>query len=567
MSGRTGLVEGARRLLRRTDRLEQRVAGLEAVVEHGRGRLPDDVVDEAAAVVDRARHRLDLAGAHTVVALAGATGSGKSSTFNALAGVDLATVGVRRPTTSHPTACVWGDDPATELLDWLEVPPRHRAVHGSLLDDAPAGRGDAAEPLAGLVLVDLPDHDSTEVSHHLEVERMVALTDLVVWLLDPQKYADAAVHRRFLAPMAAHRDVFLVVLNRIDEVPADQRAAVLGDVRRLLDADGLADVPLLATSARTGEGLDALRVEIAERVAGRAGARARLAADVDAVVARVREVHGEAQGEAQREAQPRELRPRDQRGLHDAMAEAAGVPVVVAAVDRATTARGRQATGWPLTSWLGRLRPDPLRRLRLGTGTTGGDVVVAARSSLPETGHVGRARLDSAVRDLASGVSEGLPDPWARAVRTAAASRVDDAEDRLDDAVARTDLGVGGLPWWCRPVQALQWLLLVATVVGAVWLGGLAVMGFLQLPAPETPSWRGVPVPTGLLVAGVLFGWVTAVLSRALLRVSARSRARRAGARLRAAVVAVADDLVAAPVAAELDAHRAVTDGLRAASR
>ena len=79
------------------------------------------------------------------------------------------------------------------------------------------------------MLLDLPDHDSTEVSHHLEVERLVGLTDLMVWVLDPQKYADAAVHQRFLAPLATHREVMLVVLNHIDEVAADGTRA---DARR-----------------------------------------------------------------------------------------------------------------------------------------------------------------------------------------------------------------------------------------------------------------------------------------------------------------------------------------------
>ena len=64
-----------------------------------------------------------------------------------------------------------------------------------------AGREDTA--LRGVVLLDLPDHDSTEVSHHLEVDRLVQLADMLVWVLDPQKYADAAIHDRYLAPLAA----------------------------------------------------------------------------------------------------------------------------------------------------------------------------------------------------------------------------------------------------------------------------------------------------------------------------------------------------------------------------
>ncbi len=90
------------------------------------------------------------------------------------------------------------------------------------------------------MLLDLPDHDSTEVSHHLEVDRLIGMTDLMIWVLDPQKYADAAVHDRFLRPMATHKDVMLVVVNHIDEVPEDRRPSMLDDVRRLLEVDGLA---------------------------------------------------------------------------------------------------------------------------------------------------------------------------------------------------------------------------------------------------------------------------------------------------------------------------------------
>ena len=101
----------------------------------------------------------------------------------------------------------------------------------------------------GVVLLDLPDHDSTEVSHHLEVDRLIAVADLMIWVLDPQKYADAAVHDRYFKPMATHQDVMLVALNHIDTVPAERRQAMVDDVRRLLAQDGLPNVPVLAISA------------------------------------------------------------------------------------------------------------------------------------------------------------------------------------------------------------------------------------------------------------------------------------------------------------------------------
>ena len=78
-----------------------------------------------AASSTRRSSAVGITGDHTVVALAGATGSGKSSLFNALVGADVATIGARRPTTSLPTAAIWGDADASELLDWLAVDTRH----------------------------------------------------------------------------------------------------------------------------------------------------------------------------------------------------------------------------------------------------------------------------------------------------------------------------------------------------------------------------------------------------------------------------------------------------------
>jgi hypothetical protein len=418
-------------------------------------------------------------------------------------------------------------------------------------------RGHQDKALDGLVLLDLPDHDSTEVGHHLEVERLVGLTDLMVWVLDPQKYADLAIHQRFLAPLASHRDVMLVVLNHIDEVADSAREPMLGDVHRLLETDGLDDVPLLATSARTGEGIDELRRVIGKRVADKAATRARLAGDIADTTASLAAQNGDAQ--------PRDLTGKDRRELIDALADSAGVPIVVDAVQRATTLRARRATGWPLTAWVSRLRPDPLRRLHLDRGTKGRDVISAARSSMPAADYVQKARVETTVRRLCDDVSAGLAQPWARAVRRASTSRFEDLEDRLDTAVTTTELGVSGTPAWCRAVRVVQWVLLAATFAGAVWLGVLAAMSYLQMPDPPTPDYRGFPVPTLLLVLGVLAGVGLALLSRVLIAVGARARARRAEKALREAVSVVCEELVVEPVAAELAAHRATWEGLRAA--
>jgi hypothetical protein len=76
-----------------------------------------------------------------------------------------------------------------------------------------------------------------------------------------------------------------------------------------------------------------------------------------------------------------------------------------------------------------------------------------------------------------------------------------------------------------------------------------------------------VPLPTLLLVGGLLAGLLLAVVARPLVRLRARRRGRAVERRLWAAVEEVADEDVLAPMAAvRADAARfraAVTDALR----
>ena len=207
--------------------LADRLAALDEAVELARGRLDGPVVDAAERVAGKAGARLRLGAEQTVVALAGATGSGKSSLLNALAEQDVSAVGVRRPTTSAATAVIWGSDGAGALLDWLEVPRRHAIGGPSPADGGPLRGPQEAhgDRLAGLVLLDLPDFDSIQLAHRLEVDRLVELVDLLVWVLDPQKYADAALHDRYLRPLAGQAGVMLVILNQVDRLATAARQA------------------------------------------------------------------------------------------------------------------------------------------------------------------------------------------------------------------------------------------------------------------------------------------------------------------------------------------------------
>ena len=312
------------------EELTGRTRSLASALDVGGHQLDPAGVARGREVVAKVTARTSKAGGHTVVALAGATGSGKSSLFNALVGSPVAVVGARRPTTSRPVAAVWGEEDATELLDWLSVAQRHHV---------PA----TAQPpwnLDGLVLLDLPDFDSRVESHREESARVLDLVDVFVWVTDPQKYADARLHDDFLRALATHDAVTVVVLNQADRLRAEDLTSIRGDLSRLAAADGIADVQVIGTSATTGAGVDELRTRLATTVAARNAAQHRLAADVRAASQELR--RGVADGEP-------DVGESADGALVDALARAAGIPTVVAAVERDYRNQAWGRTGWPFT--------------------------------------------------------------------------------------------------------------------------------------------------------------------------------------------------------------------------
>ncbi|WP_328651542.1 50S ribosome-binding GTPase [Micromonospora sp. NBC_00330] len=522
------------------------------------GLLPDSDLVPAHTVVERAGTRLALSRDHTVVALAGATGSGKSSLFNALAQLELSPVGVRRPTTGVTHACVWGPlEGANHLLDWIGVLPRHRFVRESALD------ADDETALHGLILLDLPDFDSVQRSHRLEVDRLLGLVDQVVWVVDPQKYADRVIHDSYLREFHRHRDVTLVVLNQADRLPPAEVPRVLDDLRRLLDTDGLTGVPLLATTAIDPAGMVGLRNALERTVAERQAALRRLAGDVDTVVAGLDELVGSARPAGG---------PDDTavKGLNRALAGAAGVPAVTEAVERAYWHRAGAATGWPVVRGWRRLRPDPLRRLHL-PGSTGDQADPAeslvAATSVPDPTAAQRSALGLAIRAVADRAATDLPAAWPGAVTAAARSRLGDLPDALDRTIAGTDLGLDRRPLWWRVVGGVQWLVTLAAVVGLGWL----VLGYalraLGLPALDNPMVGQVPLPTVLLLGGLLAGLLVAALTRPVVRWAARRARTRADQRLTARVAQVGDEYVLTPVRNVLGSYAQARDALRDAAR
>lgn len=545
--------------------LRTRLGALRELIALSRTRLGGPVLAEAGRVLDAAAARERLPRTYTVVALAGATGSGKSTLFNALAGAQLSEAGVRRPTTATAVSCAWEADTGLGpegLLERLGVPYRARRR-------APA----ADPPLRGLVLLDLPDHDSIAHGHREQADRLLSLVDAVIWVVDPEKYADAVLHERYLGAFAGHAEVSFVVLNQTDRLPGDAADAVLDDLRRLLDERGIAlgehgepGAAVLAVSALTGEGVPELRRRVGELVSARTAAARRLAADVDGAARRLRPVYMAESVQA-----PEGLTAQVQEEFADGLATAVGAGAAGRAAERAWLRRAERVCGTPWTQvwrrmaqWRAAARGAPPA---LGTGQ--------CRLAAPPA--VSRPAVDGAVRRLTDGVAAELPRPWAKTVRNAARRGAEGLPRALeaalaerwreevtgappeDEAVSYDETGAAawpaqrsrpGRPGWWTVAAAGQAALLVAQLMGAGWLL-LALVG-----RPVVDPW----LPPTLWACGLLGAPLLAWICRLASRAPAREWGGAEELRLRRLAEACGRHLVLTPVAVELERYREVRE-------
>ncbi|MFJ8883879.1 GTPase [Streptomyces sp. NPDC102402] len=564
--------------------LRPRLDALRELVGLSRARLDGDTLAEAGRVLDEASARQRLSSRHTVVAIAGATGSGKSTLFNALAGVQISDTGLRRPTTSAPIACSWTDG-AAGLLDRLAIPGRlrRRPVQGGTATD---------EALQGLVLVDLPDHDSAATGHRDQVDRVLALVDAVIWVVDPEKYADAALHERYLRPLAGHAEISFVVLNQIDRLSGEAADLVLDDLRRLLDEDGMAvgehgepGVTVLPLSALSGAGVGDLRELLGRFVQDRTAAARRLSADVDAAAARLRPVYVA-------EGRPG-LGERAREEFTDRLAEAVGASAAGQASEREWRRNAGRACGTP---WL------RLWRWYESTRQLGGLDLMAQALAPPEEELTARQRVEQAVRKLADDAVDGLPTPWAQAVREAAVNGAKGLPEALDELARNAQAGAvgrgrggsrdtgstpagttvkgvetgrgkrrpghtatapaasAGAPggraarpprpaWWPAAVLA-QASMTLLQVFGGLWLLG-QIVGVLE---------PGLLIPALLMLAGVVGGPLVEWSCAAAARGPARRYGQETERRLREAAAGCGRARVLDPVAAELARYREVRE-------
>ncbi|MDX1468178.1 MAG: hypothetical protein R3258_02450 [Acidimicrobiia bacterium] len=246
------------------------------------GVVGDDALAPVAEIVANARVRLSYPDEVLVMAAAGGTGSGKSSIANALTGDEIARVGGLRPTTVAPLAI---------------VPARFMSRMAGYLDSIGVRHVEPHDRSDWLCVIDMPDTDSVELEHRHQVDNLLPHLDVVVWILDPEKYRDASLHHRYIAPLAAYASQFVFALNHADRLAADDLEDVVVDLQAALLEDGIEAGTVFVTSANPPSGpllgVDALSDHLKTLAATRTGLYDKLLVDMEqAAVALIGETGG-----------------------------------------------------------------------------------------------------------------------------------------------------------------------------------------------------------------------------------------------------------------------------------
>lgn len=210
----------AARLRADLDRLADEIGsvqfGLSSPDQEERRRRRDQLTDVLRSYLIP---RLGDLEAPLLAAVAGPTGSGKSTLVNSLAESDVSRPGALRPTTREPV--VWCHRKYADRYDTIgSVACRVVADDHPLLED--------------LTFVDTPDIDSYVAEHRRVTLEILRHSDVVVFLTSAQRYADA-VPWEVLEDIDRQGRVLVYVLNRLTR----RASGAVSDYRALLRRRGL----------------------------------------------------------------------------------------------------------------------------------------------------------------------------------------------------------------------------------------------------------------------------------------------------------------------------------------
>lgn len=172
-----------------------------------------------------------------VAGLFGGTGVGKSTLLNRLAGEGVARASAERPTSRDITLYVHRSISVDKLPDTFPMERMRTSLHNN-------------EQYRDVLFIDMPDFDSVESANRDLVDLWLPHLDVVLYVVNPERYRDDQGWRLLLQHAREH--AWLFVMNHWDRADSAQ----LEDFRHQLGGAGLENPLIFKTDSSTAQAVD-----------------------------------------------------------------------------------------------------------------------------------------------------------------------------------------------------------------------------------------------------------------------------------------------------------------------
>lgn len=202
-----------------------------ALEAHAKGWLNERAVHAIDATTTATPGSLfDKPNRPLVVGFFGGTGVGKSTLMNRFAGEEVARVSAERPTSRNVTIYVHESVSVAQLPEEFQLQRMRVQRHQN-------------NQYRSVLWIDMPDIDSVELSNRELVEHWLPHTDVVIYVVSPERYKDDHGWRLLLEHGTQH--AWLFVINHWDRGDDRQRE----DFAQMLSSAGLANPHLFCTDS------------------------------------------------------------------------------------------------------------------------------------------------------------------------------------------------------------------------------------------------------------------------------------------------------------------------------
>lgn len=489
----------------------------------------------------------------TVIAVAGPSGTGKSTVVNTLARRNsLVTTGTHRPTTTELVAYVDADVAAAPFLELSGI-PRSVSVEFCSGGSTPFGEsleaaGESYQIRSALsaqcgypIVVEVPD--TLLVPELVTATAQVLETaDVILWTTDSQKYADAAFHSQISA-FPRHRNSYFV-LTHTEGLTETQMQTLRQELATIAARLGVSS-EILQISVYDDSSLARFRETVAGLThAPEARWRGEQAAIHHAASGLSQDLELDESGESAKQpgqAQSVSASPAETT-LVDQVAQVSGLAAAQASFSKQYLQAGGFWTLWPVLNWLAGIKPlapssqdsviawgetavdeaaedklvahstDPSPEKTADDSATSSvadsttDPSHTSAQTAPQTdtrnqfsAHVNAAGITSAARAYAVTASAQRPPKWQDFAQLKAVELSGNLVSALNLALESWKFPALPARTWWRLWRLGHWFWLTALLVGLLW-SLVAGVAFLGGAGTSAAVWIVGPVPFPLVV-------------------------------------------------------------------